>query len=657
MFKKLILLLLLIFVALCIYLLTLYSQIRDDVKPIVDYKPALTTKFIDRNGKLIANIFNKKHRLYVQFNDIPARIIESLIAIEDTQFFEHNGINVDAIIRAIVKDIKHLKLVEGASTITQQLVRTLALSRDKKIVRKLKEIMLSLRVETLLTKEQILQRYLNEVYFGHGYYGIRTASNGYFHKELYELTLKEMAILVGLPQAPSFYDPTKNLKYSLARANQVIRRLKVLGWIDQTQHDEAINFIPEIFNDTLTQNKAPYVVDYALKILGKDIKDIKSSGYTVQLTIDLQSQKIAKEALKFGYDKIKQRDEFKDTNETTSATLNGAILNIKNDTGEILSLVGGVDYAKSPFNRVTQSKRQPGSAVKPFIYQTALNIGYSTISDLVDISRTYEYEDKNITDDNNITKKWKPSNYETNFKGIVSLDYALMHSRNLATINLVNEIGIDIVYKNLRFYGFKDIPFDLSITLGSFSISVLELSSLYTIFSNHGIKNNPYIIQSIKKDGKLIFQNSPDQTYIQNKEQSFLMTSILQNTIKRGTGRRAGLKGIELAGKTGTTNKNKDAWFCGYSPTIQTIVWFGNDDNTPMYKRETGGISSAPVFKYYYKHYLQVHPEIKRKFDIPKNVKMMRIDNKDIYHTSTSPLPKDIQTNQLKKMFPNQIEF
>jgi len=427
----------------------MYSQIRFDITHIVDYKPNLTTQFIDKNDKLVANIFDKQHRFYVKFKDIPPRIIESLIAIEDTQFFEHNGVNVDAILRAIVTDLKHMKMVEGASTITQQLVRTLALTRDKKIIRKIKEILLALRLETLLTKEEILERYLNEVYFGHGYYGIKTAALGYFHKELDELNIKEIAILVGLPQAPSFYDPTKNLNVTLGRANQVVRRLKTLGWINKYQHYEAINFKPTIYNDTLTRNKAPYVVDFVLKELKDKVKNIKSNGYKIKLTIDLQAQEIAREALIYGYNRIKKRDIYADTNKSTTKTLNGAIINIQSDTGAILSLVGGVDYRKSSFNRVTQGRRQPGSAIKPFIYQTALNLGYSTMSDLIDISRTYEYEDKTVKDENNQTKKWKPSNYESNFKGLVSLKYALVHSRNLATINLVNEFGIEILYRNL----------------------------------------------------------------------------------------------------------------------------------------------------------------------------------------------------------------
>ena len=294
--------------AIASWLIYLYANIRFDIDKIVNYNPPLTTQFYDKNGELVANIFNEEHRLYVNYDDIPPRIIEGLVAIEDTQFFEHNGINLDAISRAIIKDIKARKLVEGASTLTQQLVKTLVLTREKKLIRKVKEILLALRLETILSKEEILERYLNQVYFGHGYYGIKTAALGYFKKELYELSLKEISILVGLPRAPSFYDPTRNLKFSLARANQVVSRMFKLGWISKTEFDEAITNVPQIYKQTRTQNRAPYIIDYALKILKENIKDLKTAGYRVDLTIDLKAQDISRKALKHAYDLVLKRD-------------------------------------------------------------------------------------------------------------------------------------------------------------------------------------------------------------------------------------------------------------------------------------------------------------------------------------------------------------
>jgi len=648
MIKKLLILGFVIGLSIIIGLIVLYSQIRFDVDKIVDYKPRLTTQFFDKNGAHLGNIFDKENRLYVKYSSIPPRITEALVAIEDTNFFEHNGINIDAILRAIIKDIKAMGLVEGASTLTQQLVKTMVLTRDKKLMRKVKEVLLSLRLESLLTKEEILERYLNQVYFGHGYYGIKTASLGYFHKELDQLNLKEIAMLVGLPRAPSFYDPTKNLKYSLIRGNQVIRRLKTLGWINQTEYDNSINYIPTVYNDTLSKNRAPYILDTAINELKNDVEDLKTGGYKIDLTIDLEAQKIAKDALIYGYDRILKRDKNRDTNESTTKTLNGAIIVLENNSGAILSMVGGIDYKKSSFNRARQSMRQPGSSAKPFLYQVALNLGYSTASNLVDISRTYKYHSKE-----NEEKVWQPRNYEKNFKGLVSFRYALVHSRNLATINLVTDIGIDILYKELQRYGFKDIPYDLSITLGSFGISPLSLSEKYTIFSNNGIMVKPYLIASLtnRYGQKIVFEK--EEQYIMAPAQTYIMTSILRDVVKNGTGRNARVKGLETVGKTGTTNNNVDAWFCGYSPTLQTLVWYGNDDNKPMGRRETGGRTAAPAFSYFYKKWIKLHPEIPRKFIQPKEVFHQKFNGKDEVFTKTSNVPKneinmEIHTEHLK---------
>lgn len=639
-------------IAVIAWLLYLYAEIRHDIDKVVDYNPQKTTQFYDKDGKLVANIFKKEHRLYVNYEDIPARIVEALVAIEDTQFFEHNGVNPDAISRAIIKDLKAMKLVEGASTLTQQLIKTLVLTREKKLIRKVKEALLAIRLETILTKEEILERYLNQVYFGHGYYGIKTAAQGYFRKDLYELTLKEIAILVGLPKAPSFYDPTRNLKFSLTRANQVVKRMNTLGWINKDEYEEAVNFIPTVYKDTLTQNKAPYIIDYALKILQKDIPDIKSGGYKINLTIDLDAQKIARNSLKYAHDKIIQRDKKLQENPKNNIikkgeeeipveegyftkTLNGGMISIENNTGKILALVGGVNYKESSFNRVVQSKRQPGSAVKPFLYQTALDLGYSPASSLIDIGRTYDYKDNEGEE-----KKWQPKNYGGNFKGMISLRESLMKSRNLATINLVTDIGINESYKGLESFGITDIPRDLSITLGSFSISPLNLSKAYSVFSNDGIQVTPYLINSVttSKDETITFE--PQTKYVNSPEQIYLMKSILNDTVNRGTGWRARVKGIDLAGKTGTTNNNVDAWFCGFSPSIQTIVWFGKDNNQPMRKTEGGGKTAAPAFSQFYKKYLEIHPEIERKFIKPSGVKTSIINGKKEYYTDTSPLPE-----------------
>ena len=620
------------------WLYNLYDEIKHDVDTVVNYAPKQSSQFFDKDGNLIANTFKEENREYVKYDDIPARIIEGLVAIEDTQFFEHSGINPDAISRAIIKDIKAGGFVEGASTLTQQLIKMLILTREKKIIRKVKEALLAIRLETILTKEEILERYLNHVYFGHGYYGIKTAAKGYFNKDLYELSLKEMAILVGLPRAPSFYDPTKNLKISLARANQVITRLDTLGWINKDQYENSMKEIPVIFNQTLTKNKAPYAIDYAISQLITDIPDIQYGGYKIYLTVDQDAQEIARESLKASYDDAIKRDlSSRGTNSKDDSyvkELNGAMITMESGTGRILAMVGGVDYNQSVFNRAYQSKRQAGSAIKPFLYQIALNEGYNPASQLFDISRTYNYTVGGVQ------KKWQPKNYGGKFEGIVSLRDSLTFSRNLSTLNLVTDVGVELTSQELKKYGFKDIVNNLSITLGSMSVDLVEFSEAYSVISNNGTQVKPYIIEQIVNKNGEVVTFEPQTKEINTPEQIYLMTSILSDVVKRGTGKSAQVPGIELAGKTGTTNNNVDAWFCGYSPSIQTIIWFGNDNNAPMRKTETGGKIAAPVFSSFFKKYLQLHPEIPRSFIMPENVYTTNINGITEYFTDKSPLPE-----------------
>ena len=610
------------------------KDIKLDADKLINYHPQMTTRIYDRNGELIANIFENKHRLYASFEEIPPRLVEALVAIEDTVFFEHEGVNYEAILRALLKDIKARKLKEGASTLTQQLVKNTLLTSEKKLQRKINEAILALKLEQKLTKEEILERYLNEVYLGHRYYGVKTAALGYFRKPLHDLNLKEIAILVGLPQAPSKYDPTRHYDLSMSRANTVLERMRTLGWITEAELQKYQALRPKVYNDSLTQNRLPYITDQVLKTLSKEYPDIKTGGYKVYTTIDSKLQNIAKEALRHGYEGIMKRGEGKDIN---YSDLNGAMVVLDNHSGEILSMVGGIDYKQSAFNRAVQSRRQPGSSFKPFIYQTALDSGYSLKSKLPDVSRTFTYQDKDEE------KEWQPKNYEKNFEGLITLHDALVHSRNLATINLVNALGLNYLHRRIEEMGFKNVPNDLSISLGTFGISPLEMSAAYTIFSNNGTKLEPILVKSVvdyKGEEKLYEAKSKKIT---KPEQAFLMTAILQDVIKEGTGRRARVKGLALAGKTGTTNDYKDAWFCGYSPEIEAIVWYGKDDNKPMYK-ETGGKAAAPAFSYFFREYLALHPETKLSFDIPEGVRVVKGKRGTDYFTEISKPPRETES-------------
>ncbi|OQX59440.1 MAG: penicillin-binding protein [Helicobacteraceae bacterium 4484_230] len=633
--KKFFLFLLLVLLAFpIVYVLYFSARYGHETRSLVEFNVPRTTQIFDRNGKKIANIFLKEHRYYATFDEIPPRLIEALLAIEDTVFFEHSGINTDAIFRAIIKDIKAMRLVEGASTITQQLVKNTLLTREKKFSRKLKELIFALKIERELSKEEILERYLNVIYLGHGYYGVATAAEGYFHKDLQHLTLKEMAILVGLPKAPSFYAPTKNYELSLGRANRVIERMYVLGWIDDATRDEALAEMPIVHDDTLTKNRAPYITDEVLRRASKIYPDVRTGGYIIKTTIDLALQKAARDALAYAHKLAYSRAENAgDFNKTAMEQLNGALVSIDPKEGDILALVGGVDYAKSSYNRATQAKRQPGSAFKPFIYQVAIDHGYSGATKLVDIARTYNYEKEGEE------TKWRPKNYEEDYKGLITMREAMVHSRNLATINLVTDIGLRNMRKELKRYEIDNLPNDLSLALGSITMAPLELAKHYSTFAGGGVQVEPFLISSMVNH-RSAYKHEKRSKVITTPQQAFLMTSILQDVVKRGTGRRARVRGIELAGKTGTTNKSIDAWFAGYSPTVETVVWFGNDNNTPMRRRETGGRVAGPAFSYYYRQLIKLYPHIERKFTKPDGVIEVNEGDHTEYFTKISKPPE-----------------
>lgn len=605
-----------------------YMRISLDADKLIDYKPELSTIVLDRNGEQVAYIFKDKHRLYAKYEEVPKKLIYSLIAIEDSGFFEHKGVSPEAILRAIFKDIQAGSFVEGGSTLTQQLVKNTYLNNEKKLGRKIKEAVLALKIEKALTKEEILERYLNEIFFGNGYYGVKTAANGYFHKDLNQLTLKESAILVALPNAPSLLNPVKYYDRAIKRANTVLFRLKSLGWIDEAQYEAALAERPTVYSSSLTQNLVPYVVDEVIKQYEPLIEDLRTGGYIIHTTIDLKQQEIAQEAAQKAYNSAMQY--------SPSNSLNVALVSMESHTGDILAMVGGVDYKKSAFNRVTQAVRQPGSSFKPFVYQAALDEGYNPATYINDAEKIFKY-----TDSNGNLKTWIPKNYDGTFKGYMTLRQALTESRNLATVNLVSDIGVNNIMDRLDALEIPNMARDMSIVLGSISVSPLKMAQMYSVFSNNGKMIEPRLVSKIvARDGSIVLETSPKEVAeFTRPEQAYLLTSILQDVVRYGTGAGAAVAGIELAGKTGTTNSNVDAWFCGYSPTIETMIWVGRDDNKPMGTGVTGGGVVAPAFAHYYTKLISVYPKTKRNFDVPAGVEFGAINGKNEFFTSISPLP------------------
>ena len=619
-----------------IYAYYFYEKVNFNADKIIYYNPPQSALFYDRNGNLLDVRYSKENRIYVKYKNIPPRIIETLLATEDTSFFEHSGVNFNAILRALITDIKAGKKVEGASTITQQLVRNIYLNRKKTIKRKLTEIIIAMKVEHILTKEQILERYLNQIFFGNHYYGIKTAALGYFHKNLKDLTLKEIAMLIALPKGPTLYNPITHYDLNLKRANLILKRMYILGWISPKEYKNAIMQRPKVYKKMLTP-KAPYAVDEAIRRLIKNYPDLLKRGYKITLTIDLPTQNIAQKTLKWNYERILKLNPKLNPDE-----LNGALININPKNGEVLAIVGGIDYKKSKFNRVTQSKRSMGSSIKPFVYQIALNEGYNPGTLIPDINRKFKLPNSN-------KKYWMPKNFENDSLGLIPLRYALIHSRNLATINLGMQLGINTIIKNLYKFGFDKMPRNLSIVIGSIGESPWKVSELYTIFSNYGKESKVHLIKeiSIPKENFQI-EITPKYKNIEPPYQAYLITNILEDVVKKGTGREAYVKGIQIAGKTGTTNKDKDAWFCGFTPDSETIIWFGNDNSSSLGKWMTGGRVSAPAFSYFYKKLLKIHPELKRYFYIPKEVKTYLLPNgqKELF-TPLSPPPKQKAINEV----------
>ncbi len=636
-------------VALGIVFIYAYEQIALDADKLIHYKPETSSIILDRNGEKLAYVFKKQHRLYARYDDIPGFLVEGLVAMEDTRFFEHNGVNPDAILRAIVKDIKAGAFIEGGSTITQQLIKNKVLSSEKKLMRKIKEAILALKIEHELSKEDILERYLNEISYGNNYFGVKTAAQGYFHKELGALTLKESAMLVGIPNAPSFYNPIRHYKRALNRANNVLYRMKSIGWITQDDYLKAVKESPKVYKTSLTQNIAPYIVDEVVRRFKGKLGDIRTGGYQIYTTIDMKQQAIAREAVSYVYNKALKKYNQK----PKTTTINAGFVAVESSTGDILAMVGGENYKRSVFNRVTQSKRQPGSAFKPFIYQTALDMGYNPATPLTDLARTFEYTY------NGKKKIWAPKNYEHDFKGFISLREALVHSRNLATVNLVADLGINTIRDRLAFLDVPHIPKDMSIALGNLGLSPLKMAQIFSVFANKGHMIAPRLVSKIiAKEGAVIYETRPKEIVgFTTPEQAYLMTDVLKDVVKRGTGRNARVEGIALAGKTGTTNQNIDAWFCGYSPTIEVISWMGRDDNKPIGHGATGGAMAAPAFAYYFKKLIALYPETKRTFDIPQGVFRGVYEGKTELYTKNSPLPStQAKENPYKKYLNEENE-
>ncbi len=576
------------------------------------YRPSLATKIYDLHGDIIATLHAEENRVQlIPLSEIPDHLKHAVIATEDERFYQHFGIDFEGIARAAYHNWKSRRIAEGASTITQQLARNAFLSLEITWRRKFKEMLLALRIERKYTKGEILEAYLNEIFFGHGTHGVASAAQYYFGKPVSELNLAECALLAGLIRSPQRLSPYVNKKKSKQNQLRVIQKMTELGLITKQEAGEARKATIVLRGRRKTRWKAPYFVtsvrNYLLEKYG--VNRVYNGGLNVYTTLNLRLQEAAEEAL------IKS-DFFLERPEKKYPDLNGALVAMDPRNGYILAMVGGRNFEKSKFNRATQARRQPGSAFKPFVYATAIDYG---------IPPNQIINDEEVSYVNRWTKQiYRPKNYDKTFHGPTILRVALQHSYNVVAVKLIDQVGIDRVIEYARKMGIKSkLGMNLSLALGTSEITPLELLTASCVFANQGIKASPSMIRMVEDpEGNVLEENRIRLDDVLCAGTAYVMTDMLQGVMKRGTGRRADI-GRACAGKTGTTSNYCDAWFIGYTPNLAACVYIGNDDHTSLGEKKSGGVVSGPIWKTFMKLSLRGTPE--EDFHCPSTVSKVDI--------------------------------
>ena len=552
--------------------LKLYLMSLPPIKNLNTLKPNIVTTFCASDGEVIKTFAGYTYS-NVQLNEVPEQLVKALIATEDKNFYSHPGYDMVGLARSMVANALAGHVVQGASTITQQLSRILFLSNEKTFTRKIKELQVAAQIEKTIPKDKILEMYLNNVYLGSGAYGVKGAARIYFNKNLNQLTLPEMALIAGLPQAPSVYSPYNNIKLAEKRRNQVLLRMYKMRYIDKETYENAkkapikLSTMPVMY----ATNKAPYFCDYVMKDLQKlgfSEDEIVNGGYKVVTTLNYKAQVKANEAI------IKNLNAWGLNRDKNQA----AVFSFSPIDGRILVYAGGKNYTKSQYDRVTQSARPSGSAFKPFIYTAAIEKGYSP-NDMID-DLPFRAGD------------WTPKNYGNKYRGPIPLYTALMVSSNVCTARLMESVGVRAVIQLARVMGITTpIPYDYTISLGSNSVKLFEMTRAYGVFANGGFKVEPYAIERVESSrGTILYEaKKARSSKVLNLNTAATMTAIMKTVITNGTGRAANI-GKPAAGKTGTTDDSRDAYFIGFTPDVVTGVWVGNDDNSQM-----GGITGGTV--------------------------------------------------------------
>ncbi len=704
-----------------------FSNKIPDYKFLKSYKPPVSSKMYSGNGDLVAD-FSKEKRIFIPYSTIPKNVINAFLSAEDKNFFTHPGVDAKGVLRATLNNIKNImssKRLEGASTITQQVAKNFLLTNEVSIKRKIKEAILAFRIERALSKERILELYLNQIYLGSGAYGVAAASLEYFDKSIKELDYAEAALLAALPKAPSKYNPYRNIKLAKFRRDLVLQNLYQNGFLDIKNYNQYKNQ-----KIKLKKTKRIYLEDaqYYIEDVRKNIIDkltyekVYKQGYNINTPINLNLQKIATESLRNGliaYDQrkgwrgpitniqyddnwhknidkkyklensinweiaiVKEIGQFETKIETVDKLsglikyneiswtkkefedllkvgdliyvkkvkdnyyslkqlpkINGGIVVMDPYTGRVLALSGGFSFRSSEFNRATQALRQPGSAFKPFVYALALENKYTPSSLVLDAPL--------VLDQGVDLKKWKPENYGKKFYGPSTLRVGLEKSRNLMTVRIAQNLGVDKLARFSKELKIYDNPEELlSISLGSAETTLLNLTSAYSSFVNGGKLISPIIIDRIQdSEGNTIINNEnrkcmncdkisytgkdypqieDNYEQVMSEQTAYQVTTILEGVIKRGTGKKLRDLQLNLAGKTGTTNENTDAWFIGFTSNLVIGVYVGMDNPKPLGKFETGSKAALPIFREFIEK--SVKKSDARPFKVPEKMTLMVVD-------------------------------
>jgi penicillin-binding protein 1A len=586
------------------------------IRSLENFRPDAVTRIYSADKVVLAELFVEK-REPVPLEAIPRLLKAALVATEDRKFYRHSGVDLKGIARAIIKDIKAGEFVEGASTITQQLSKTLFLTHRKTLVRKIKEAILAFQLERRYTKDEILELYLNQVYFGSGAYGVQSAAKIFFEKSVKDLSLAECALVAGMPKSPSRYSPLVNQDLAIKRRNIVLKQMRDVDIISVAAYQQALKEELHTNGRKLNTAKAPYFVEFIKGLLENELGSTRvyKSGLSVFTTLDYRKQLAAENAIAKGLVDLVHRMQQRQIAEPAPQA---ALVCIDLTSGGILSMVGGKDFHTNRFNRATMALRQPGSAFKPFVYAYAIEHGFAQNKIILDAPVVY----KGAQDG----KDWKPENFSLDYKGEMTLRHALVISQNIPAVRLLEMLGPYSVAQFAQQLGIKSpLGSDLSLALGTSEVTLMDLTSAYSAFPNKGEKIKPFgVLEIVDRQGHVIWRAKPQKRLVMSRAGAAIMTNMLEGVVSEGTGRQARILGRAVAGKTGTTNDYKDALFIGFSPSMIAGVWVGQDGGGSLGEKETGARAALPIWIDFMNAAFQKEPH--QYFDIPDDVSQIRMD-------------------------------